>query len=429
MSPARVNASDIFGPDDSAPNKGTAIAASELFGGEEEKPFTWEDIWPVQLGKAVYNSAKDAATLPGDVYSGKQQTDDPSITGRALNFGLLASPTAGAGTKVPTAAAEAVAPSEKALMESGDAGYNFVRNSNVSMNGPMVGAWSKAVKGELKRKGFYDTQNNAPNTFKILDDLEANSGSGAHLTGGDYINLRQALQEHAMGFANGKDSAAATRAIKALDALWDKAPQAGFVAGTPAEVGAVRAALKDSRADFAAGLRSRMLTGKEYAADLRSAAANSGKNYDNTLRQRVAGILLSKKESAGLSADEIAKLETFVDGGTARNFTRDLSNKMGGGGGLGAAVYAIPGIVAAAQTGSLSALIAGLGIPLGGAALKAVENQLTKTDLKALDNMLRLRSSSAQRMPKSPPKEAVSAGTQATGRLLLDYLAQHPNES
>jgi hypothetical protein len=396
----------------------------------QEKPFGLMDTWPVRLAKGAYHAVEDAATLPGDVYSGKQKLDDLSLTGRALNFAILGSPAAGAGTKIPVAPGGIKAPTEDALFAAGGKGYDFARGSKVALRGEMMSPWSRMIQSKLNRKGFFDTNNNAPTTFAVLRQLESGSKDN-FITAGDYINLRQALQKQAQ--SGGQESGAATYALKQLDELFDKAPQAAFVAGTPAEISGVRAAIKDARENFAAGFRSREVTGREHAADLRSAAANSGKNYDNSLRQRLAGIPLSKKASSGYTDEEIAAIEGVVEGSVGRNFTRDLSNKMGGGGGLAASVYAIPGIMTSLATGHPATAALGLGIPAAGAALKGAENLLTKRDVRRLDNMIRSRSAAGRQIEQAasakPKQPALPASSQAAYRLFMDYLAQNPNES
>ncbi len=405
--------------------------------GGPEPEFGLQDTWPVRLAKGVYESAKDAVMLPGEVYRGDQSLDDPALIGRALNFATMASP--GVAAKLPARPSPVAAPTAEALHAAGRAGYGLANMSNVAMDGNMLSRWATMMQGQLRKKGLFDTSNNAPNTFAILKDLEA-TGKNAQLTAGDYINLRQALQKHAQAFNNGHDSAAASIAIKQLDSLWDNAPSTAFVAGTPAEISGVRTAIKDARANFAAGYRSDLLTGKEYAAELRSAAANSGKNYDNSVRQRVAGIPLSKSQSSGYDPEEIAGIEDFIHGSGPRNLARDIGNKMGGGGGFLAGMYAAPGVAASAYSGDLTGALLGVGIPTAGAALKGLENALTRRDLRRLDNTIRLRSPAGQRAVENAPLPAPLAPPSAqfsyrallnplTPEALDEYFKRNPNES
>jgi hypothetical protein len=395
----------------------------------EEKPFGVTDTWPFRLGRGLVRSLEDAATLPGDVYTGKQDVEDPSITGRALNFGALAMPQAKG--RVDIAPSPAKAPPAQALHEAGAAGYETARASNVALRGDVVAARARSLQTDLRRKGMYDTSNSAPTTHAILKDLEAGQGAGAILTAGDYINLRQALQEQARRFDSPHESGAATVALKNLDELFDKANSSYFVAGTPAEIRGVRDAIKEARANFAAGYRSDTVTGKAHEAEIRSAAANSGKNFDNTLRQRLAGVALSRKQNSGFSPDEIKAMEGVIDGTLAMNATRNVSNLLGGGGGLGRLTTMAAGAGAGGASGDLTAaLIGGVGLPAAGWALKKTENALTRREVKKLDNMLRLRSPEGRKAEAAqarPPATPLPYSAEEAYRLLLLYQAQNPD--
>jgi hypothetical protein len=416
-------------PDEMPKEQVREMIASKFPEAAQEKPFGVTDTWPFRLGRGVVRSIEDAATLPGDVYTGKQDVEDPSITGRALNFAAIAMPqTKGKASTTPAAA---TAPSEKALMSAGDEGYEVARSSNVALRGDLVGKWAQRMQLALRRKGLFGTSNGAETTHKILDDLAANSGDGAILHAGDYINLRQALQETAQNFKAPKDQAAATVAIKTLDKFFDTASPQAFVAGTPAEIRGVRDSIKAARGNFAAGYRSRLVTGKEHEADLRSAAANSGKNYDNTLRQRLAGAALSPKQVSGFTPAELAATEGVVRGTRPMNWTRNVSNVLGGGGGMGRALVTGMGIAPGVATGDLKTMAVGLIPPAAGWALKKTENALTKREVAKLDNMLRLRSplgeqaSAAQAKPPLPPLPMAS---EQALRLLTLYQLQNPDQ-
>jgi hypothetical protein len=385
--------------------------------------------WPAKLGRAVAHSIGDAATLPGDVYTGKQDVNDETTIGRAGNFALLATPAA--PNKLKWSKGPAKAPQSEAMRASGAAGYRAAEASNVALRGDVVSKWAQFRKADLQRKGFRDTNNNAPNTFGILDDLEKAGGTqGASLSAGDYINLRNALSMHAQDFANGKESAAATKLIKELDRLFDTTHTSSFVAGTPAEISGIRRTIKDARDNFAAAYRSDLVSKKDYNASLRSAAANSGRNYDNAARQRVADVTIAAKDAGGYNASEIAAMEKFVEGNGPRNFLRDASNRLGGGGGVGATV--LGGVIGhTAGGGDLTSTLLGMGLPAAaGTGMKAAENALTKRDIKKLGNLIRLRSpmgKQAEAAQAKPPAQQLPLSAEEAYKLLLAYQLQNPD--
>jgi hypothetical protein len=325
----------------------------------------------------------------------------------------------------PIAPAAVQAPARDALKGAGGAGYDFARGSSVALRGDVVNARARAIQTDLRRKGFYPTSNNAPTTYAIVKDLEVGANrNGAILTAGDYINARQALQEQAKNI-NSQEGSAAAFAIKELDKLFDTTNTRYFSSGTPQEIAEVRKAIKDARSNFAAQYRSDKITGKEHAAELRSQAANSGKNFDNTARQQMAGLALNKNASRGYSPEEMAAIEGFSEGSRARNFTRRASNFMGGGGGLGASVWTIPGALTSFATGDLKAAMIGVGVPAAGAAIKTAENALTRRDLKKLDETIRSRSALAGAMKNTQEMAAQPLTEEQALRLLYLYQLQY----
>jgi hypothetical protein len=326
---------------------------------------------------------------------------------------------------VGVAPATVRAPTRDALRDAGGAGYDLARGSNVALRGDVVNARARAIQVDLRRKGFYDTSNNAPTTYAILRDLETGGNrDGAVLTAGDYINARQALQEQAKNI-NSQEGEAASYAIKDLDKLFDTANTRYFSSGTPSEIRDVRQAIKDARSNFAAQYRSDKITGREHAAELRSQAANSGKNFDNTARQQLTGLALNKNAIRGYSPEEVKAIEGFAEGSRARNFTRRASNVMGGGGGLGASVWTIPGALTSLATGDMKAAMIGVGVPAAGAAIKTAENALTRRDLKKLDETIRSRSALSGAMRDTQEMAAQPFTEEEVLRLLYLYQLQH----
>ena len=152
-------------------------------------------------------------------------------------------------------------------------------------------------------------------------------------------------------------------------------------------------ALANARGNYAAAMRSDKLTGVADASDLRAAAANSGMNLDNSIRQRVVSILNSPKQSAGFSPDELAALNQVARGTAPRNVLRWVGNLFGGGGGLGAvASGGVSGAIGDAAGGPILGAIAGAGVPAAGFAAKQLANALASKSLSAADELVRQRS-------------------------------------
>lgn len=323
---------------------------------------------------------------PVRVLSGKAGTDTPVSAIDIANTALMALP-AGKGP--------VVAPTAEMLHGAGGAGYKVSRMSPVSLSGSKVDSFISGLKAGLKREGFYPHGSSAQGTHAILDDIKPGGTfmPGGDMTVADYIAARQALQKQAQTFSAPKDQRAATVAIERLDNLFDKTAHENFVGGTPAEIDAIRSTIKDARANFAAGYRSDLLTAKQHKAELQTAAANSGRNLDNKLRQATAGILTSPKSAQGFNPAETAAMEKIVEGVPGANATRFVGNLLGGGGGLGAVVTGgLAGAGAGAMTANPLAIPLGVAAPATGVALKAAENALTRNAMTKLANATRLRS-------------------------------------
>jgi len=143
----------------------------------------------------------------------------------------------------------------------------------------------------------------------------------------------------------------------------------------------VSPALRTANADYAAASRAtNVLRGKEFA-EINAAAANSGRNIGNSIRQTFKPDL---KKPYGYRPNEVDELSDLVKGTFLANRTRDAANLMGGGGGMW------QGMVGTGAGGAGAFLAGPLGIAAGpvamgiGRGLKAAENRMTKQQVERL---------------------------------------------
>ena len=337
------------------------------------------------LGKAI-----DAFTLPGDIYSGQQQTPyqtgtaDPALMERAANFATFASPTSTAtraGEIIPGTFASAVgAPSTAQLKAAADAGYAAARAADMTVPASTVSATAQTLQQTLQNN-FGAIPKTAPKTFALLDEL-ATPPRGVNAQA-NYTGLeaaRRGLQ--AIAGEGGSDGFAAQQAIPHLDTFIDTiSPDAAT-----------------ARANYAAAQRSNAITGDltqantgmQEQAVARAAASHSGMNLDNALRQRVASFLQNPDNVRGFSKDEVSSLNDFVQGNVLSNALRKVSNLLGGGGGLGAVISAGGGALLGSHFGSPE--IGAMAAPMLGSALKAWENSRASGALDAIAQQIRSRS-------------------------------------
>jgi len=292
----------------------------------------------------IAKGAWEAATLPGDVYTGKVSPDSPEGIPRRFGLAALISPlnpaVRGGGPIVPTRPNDPIVPpvpSAATLKSTADAQIKAVRNMDVLYKPDAVARTMGELQVALEKKGFRNAQ--SPKTFAELSRLQA-PPAGSVMQFADLHSARRAFQNAA------KDSAEAAAASKAIDKIDEF-----IAAANPGTVisGDARAAAKmfeDFRGNYAGYKRSADLTGRKTKAELRADATASGQNIGNTVRQRLADILTQVKAGRGYNAEDKALIAQAVKGDFGTNAARYMGNLLGGGGGLGQALTASGGALA-----------------------------------------------------------------------------------
>lgn len=373
----------------------------------------------------IVGSLKDAFMLPGDAMAGKVDPSSQEGIGRAFNAaqwmtpmnpGVRAGDMAIPGDKMrPLADPRVAAPSADELYQAGSEGYKAMRDTGVDYAPSSVQGLASTIRNQLDQDGILKEL--APKTHRILRSLE-NPPEGAVAVPITSLHAaRKAFQGAARDFTNPTEQSAGSRVVQGLDEFIQNPPEGGVMAG-PADQAA--SLLRDANSNWAAGKRGDLLAGKEEAADLRAAAANSGQNVGNSIRQRIADLLLRPKESTGFTEGELSSLEKVTKGTPTQNATRYAGNLLGGGGGLGAAVTSMGvGLPVAASTGNPLMGAVGLAAPVIGAAAKKTSNALTRKALDKVSEDTRKRSALYERMMKEAPKKLPSAQKQAAVEAMI----------
>ncbi len=400
------------------PQRGVMDKLTGMDGGERYQ------TWPEKLVRGVAHSAKSAATLPGDVMSGEASPND---TGRVLDMATLGTPVnpaIRAGDQLIPGAAKAMraepaaVPTTKELAKSGGDDISAAKQSGLDLNSSVIANGSKELQqglfdGSMFGKTIHPVD--APATFAKLKELE-NAPSGSIFTAANLQSLRESLQATAQNFnpQAAKDQLAASLAIKWLDGVLPKVNPQDVLAGSPA---ATQKLFERGRGNYAAAQRSNDITGDLDRArtgllersEGRAKAANSGRNMDNTLRQKTEAVLEKPKEVSGYNDAEITALEGVVDGGAGRNLARNISNKLGGGGGLGQTGLATIGAGAGAAMGGVPGALMGGAAPAAvGSVARSIANALAKKDMRAVDELLRKRSPLYEERLANPQMSVIS---------------------
>ena len=372
----------------------------------------------VGLAKRTLQGAWNAATLPGDVATGKVDPNSQQAIERSANLAGLASMPLVTGEAIPGAlatAAKVTPPTADVLHAAASAGYDAARNMGVEYHPLAVSAMAQAVQSNLFDQGVLPEL--APQTHAILNKLQAVPDVPSTVPFSSLEAARRAFGRAAGAFTNPTEQFAAKNAQNAIDDFVTTADPSSVVAGPAA---AVAKTVKDARANAAAGFRSDRINDREEAAALNAAAANSGQNTGNAIRQRTKGILASPKLSAGYNPAELDSLRSVVTGTPISNASRIAGNVLGGGGGMHSYLTGVSGAAAGYEAAGVPGAVAGATVPLLGAGAKHLDSALTAARLKAADELVRSRS------PLARAQAAAAPSTISTGAALGPALVQSP---
>jgi hypothetical protein len=400
--------------------------------------------WQWDMNAGIAGMIKRAVTLPGDVYSGKVQMNDPEtgrtsdeVIKRSTDLAAIASPmnpaTRATGNVLPGAGditgsgleKVVAAPSRDALKATGSRQFDEGREIGETFRyrPEVVSAFGSKLNEVLRQKGF--NESSAPKTVK---GIASEFGDGTKpLSYDDLLAAKNYFQNIRTDFTNPPDREAAEKVLGLLYRLIESGDER-LVMGNPASsatysntgapITAAAAAAKrvaelnqSARGNYAAAKRSDRITGKLDKADRQASAANSGVNIDNSIRQRANDILNSEKLMQGYTPEEIAAIRAIVDGTATRNTLRFVGNLFGGGGGLGMGVTAF-GTGSLAGDPVLGALLGGTAM-VSGRASKAAANALARKAMKGTDEMTRMRSPLYDDLVKQAPLTPINRENQA----------------
>jgi len=394
-------------------------------------------LWPISYSSdgepsfdpnaGVLGSLKRTFTLPGEVLRGEIDPTSNEGLQRALESASVMSPM-GVASRVPGSLFAPKSsyktgvpkpPTRSELKAATDAGYAEARGLGAEYTSSSVKSWAEQVSSQLNKEGRI--AENYPKVHSLLNKL-LNPPKDSSITLESVDALYKELGTLGGDAAEGK---VASLVQRSLDDFHASLGPENLVSGTASPARAADI-LKEARGNAAAGFRSDDITGLEKTVARRTAAANSGRNTDNTIRQRLTSLIESKKGSRGLSKGEEEAIDNIIFGGRTKNSLRTLSNLLGGGGGLGQTLLSgglmVLGVSSAGPGGALLGLVP----QAVGSTARNMANTMSKNELRALDDMVRSRSplhaSQKQSRVYSPPvvgpsvaKAAVAPGLLSNG--------------
>jgi hypothetical protein len=145
-------------------------------------------------------------------------------------------------------------------------------------------------------------ENVAPKTFGIVRKLMKEPEDESFLTVNNLRSLRRTLG-HAAGSPDATERFAAKSAQQHLDEFLANMPPEYTIEGDPKAAAEI---LKKANANYSAMKTSADFDARLVRSQLRAAAADSGMNVGNTIRQRMADVLINPKLRRGFTLDELA---------------------------------------------------------------------------------------------------------------------------
>lgn len=337
----------------------------------------------------VAGPIKQAAVMGGIYGAGNSEGD---LAQRGSNA-LLGAGLSGALGAVVDKAGRAIAgkapsasPSSSELKDSARGLYRSDAVREFELAPKAVSDAAAGIRAKLDAEGFDEII--GTKAHAILKRLES-APAGSTVTGLNLHSIQKTLGK-AAGSIDPQEKAAASMALREFNEFLERGLPAGSVLKGSADD--FTQTMRRANADYAAAKQSENIDSKIIQAETRAAAANSGMNVANTIRQRMADVKLNPKQNRGMHPDDIAAAGQIAEGTTGGNLVRKLGNIAGGGGGLGTLAAGAAGMGAAgAYSGDSHSSFMGLALPAFGFAMRGVGNRMTLNQAQKLSEAIRSR--------------------------------------
>lgn len=310
--------------------------------------------------------------------------------------------------------AGAAQPTIEEMKAASRAGYQSPEVAAVQIRPQAVDTLATAIENDLVSSGF--RQRGQANVFDIVDELKNAPGA---VGVADLDSARKALgviakEKDAVG-APTANAVAAQKAVRHIDDFLPNLNQADLLAGDAQRANSI---LGEARQNWGAAKRAEQVKTTLANAELSAAAANSGQNIQNSIRQAFKPLLRNNGAKAvGYSDEELKALNRVVRGDALGGAARFAGNLLGGGGGLGMLASGAVGYEAGGPAGAIAAGLAGKGF-------KAVGNSATYRAVRDLDRLIRSRSPLALSVAQSLPPQVVALLPRQSAAMLAALSAQ-----
>lgn len=339
---------------------------------------------PVGKAGAIKQAAATGALYgAGNSEGDLAQRGSDALTGGALSAGLGAA-VSGVGRAIAGKAPSA-APSIGELKAAASKGYNSAAVRELEVDPKSMAEAATAIRLKLDADGFPDVlAARAHGVLKMMENVPA----GASLTGRNLHSIQKTLGK-AAGSVDPQEKAAATMALREFNEFLENVPAASVIKGSADDF---MNTMREANSNYSRAMQAGNIDQKVIQAETRAAAANSGMNVANTIRQRMADVKLNPKQNRGMHPEDVAAAGQIAEGTTGGNLVRKLGNMAGGGGGMGTLVSGAIGMGAAgAATQDPSSSFMGLALPAFGLAMRGMGNRMTLKQAEKLSEAIRNR--------------------------------------
>jgi len=403
---------------------------------------TVQDAWNypgsyvADAAKGMASSVKDAATLPGDVATGKVDMNDPAQAkanaARVLSAAMLTTPGDMMAPGLTGKVVQNVTMPARGELKAAESGaYKAAEDTGTAYS---PGSVAGMLRNATTQPGFPDPAA-APLTFGLVKDL-ANVSAPGGIQDIIPVNRLETLRQDLGGINEGRDAHAAGRVKSALDDFLENPPEGAAVSG---DADAVAGLYGTARANSAARIRADQLAQALQGGERRSATANSGNNEANSIRQRVRSFVDQNNQLTGYGEndyripgytdDQNTAIKTVLAGTPVQNAARSTGNFFGKGGGLGrlaataVSAGALSHVMGPEVGGTLGAMLPTV---IGGTA-RGIDDAYARQGVKGLiDSMIQRSPLYQERAANTPFELPTNASGTALVRALMAQQGQQP---
>jgi hypothetical protein len=350
-----------------------------------------------RLVQGAYNTVTGLPALAHQVgEETSANTATPETAGQTWDAAALATPgdMMAPGLSGKTVRAVAETPTSPELKTAGKSALNAARDTGVDYSIPHVVNLSNNVEQQLYNLGIGPAD--APRTFAKLADTRNVPDDAISVPISGLMGIRRGFSKlTADQAASDTDRMAAATALGHFQGFLENPPPEAVLAGPASTASDL---VKEGNANYGAAKRSDLVTNRDESAVLGTARANSGRNYDNTLRGKLKPLVdptsPQRFQLNSFTDPEKQAVRDIVTGSETptQNTLRRIGNLGGGGHGVMSSMLGVgAGMLGEHTFGPIGSTL-GMVPPLAGTVARNLQNRTAKNAVEGVGETLRQRS-------------------------------------